>query len=208
MSNRFEQRHVIVTGGGRGIGEATARRFAAEGADVLVISRTEGEVAGVAEAIRAAGGSAWHARRRRRELGRCPTDRRAPPRSAGPARSTCSSTTRASITTAPCSSSPRPSGGGCSTSTSPRRSCWAQRVARAMASTGGGAIVHIASIDALGTDGDAGRLHHVEGRAARPQPQPLDGARAARDPLDRRESRVRRDAADPAVRRGTRCTST
>jgi NAD(P)-dependent dehydrogenase (short-subunit alcohol dehydrogenase family) len=30
---------------------------------------------------------------------------------------------------------------------------WAQRVARAMARSGGGAIVHVASIDALGTDG-------------------------------------------------------
>ncbi len=30
---------------------------------------------------------------------------------------------------------------------------WAQRVARAMAGSGGGAIVHVASIDALGTDG-------------------------------------------------------
>ncbi|MDX6578455.1 MAG: short chain dehydrogenase, partial [Gaiellales bacterium] len=47
MSQRFSDRHVIVTGGGRGIGEATARRFAAEGADVLVLSRTESEVAAV-----------------------------------------------------------------------------------------------------------------------------------------------------------------
>ncbi|HEX9519160.1 MAG TPA: SDR family NAD(P)-dependent oxidoreductase, partial [Streptosporangiaceae bacterium] len=31
---------VIVTGGGRGIGEATARAFASEGADVLVLGRT------------------------------------------------------------------------------------------------------------------------------------------------------------------------
>ena len=58
---RLAAAHVIVTGGGRGIGEATARRFAAEGADVLVISRTESEVAAVAESIRADGGSAWHA---------------------------------------------------------------------------------------------------------------------------------------------------
>jgi NAD(P)-dependent dehydrogenase (short-subunit alcohol dehydrogenase family) len=57
---RFEQRNVIVTGGGRGIGEAVARRFAAEGADVLVLARTEAEVATVAESIRAGGGKAWH----------------------------------------------------------------------------------------------------------------------------------------------------
>ncbi|MEO9175743.1 MAG: glucose 1-dehydrogenase [Gaiellales bacterium] len=61
MARRFEGRSVIVTGGGRGIGEATARRFAADGADVLVLSRTEAEVAAVAASIRAAGGSAWHA---------------------------------------------------------------------------------------------------------------------------------------------------
>src|ERR1700727_33343 len=57
---RFEGRKVIVTGGGRGIGEATARRFAAEGADVLLISRTEEDVAAVAESIRDGGGMAWH----------------------------------------------------------------------------------------------------------------------------------------------------
>jgi NAD(P)-dependent dehydrogenase (short-subunit alcohol dehydrogenase family) len=57
---RFTGRKAIVTGGGRGIGEATARRFAAEGADVLILSRTESEVAAVAESIRADGGTAWH----------------------------------------------------------------------------------------------------------------------------------------------------
>ena len=36
MNGRFAGRGVIVTGGGRGIGQATARAFAAEGADVLV----------------------------------------------------------------------------------------------------------------------------------------------------------------------------
>jgi NAD(P)-dependent dehydrogenase (short-subunit alcohol dehydrogenase family) len=48
---RFEGRHAIVTGGGRGIGEAIARRLAAEGAAVMVVSRTEAEVAAVAEAL-------------------------------------------------------------------------------------------------------------------------------------------------------------
>jgi meso-butanediol dehydrogenase/(S,S)-butanediol dehydrogenase/diacetyl reductase len=37
---RFEGKGVIVTGAGRGIGQATAQRFASEGADVMLIGRT------------------------------------------------------------------------------------------------------------------------------------------------------------------------
>jgi meso-butanediol dehydrogenase/(S,S)-butanediol dehydrogenase/diacetyl reductase len=54
---RFEGRTVVVTGGSRGIGEAIARRFAAEGAMVLV-SANEPGVGRVAEEIAAAGGKA------------------------------------------------------------------------------------------------------------------------------------------------------
>jgi 3-oxoacyl-[acyl-carrier protein] reductase len=39
---------VLVTGGGRGIGAATARAFAESGASVVVVARTEDEVTGVA----------------------------------------------------------------------------------------------------------------------------------------------------------------
>ncbi|GGU36636.1 SDR family NAD(P)-dependent oxidoreductase [Streptomyces lavendofoliae] len=48
-SGRFEGYGVLVTGAARGIGEATARRFGAEGARVLVVDLDEGparEVAG------------------------------------------------------------------------------------------------------------------------------------------------------------------
>lgn len=56
---RFRGKTVIVSGGGRGIGEATARRFAAEGAEVLVVARTATEVDAVAASIGDAGGAAW-----------------------------------------------------------------------------------------------------------------------------------------------------
>ena len=39
MKDRFEGKVVIVTGAASGIGEATARRFSAEGAKVVLVGR-------------------------------------------------------------------------------------------------------------------------------------------------------------------------
>jgi 2-hydroxycyclohexanecarboxyl-CoA dehydrogenase len=55
---RFEGRTVVVTGGGGGIGGATCRRFAAEGAKVAVLDLDAAAAERVAGAIREAGGAA------------------------------------------------------------------------------------------------------------------------------------------------------
>ena len=60
MNGRFAGRSVIVTGGGRGIGQATALAFAAEGADVLVLGRTVTDLEDTVAQITADGGQAWH----------------------------------------------------------------------------------------------------------------------------------------------------
>ena len=59
MTQPLSGKGALVTGGGRGIGAAVARRLAAAGAAVIVAARSESQVAGVARDIIADGGSAW-----------------------------------------------------------------------------------------------------------------------------------------------------
>ncbi|HTY43146.1 MAG TPA: 3-oxoacyl-[acyl-carrier-protein] reductase [Thermoanaerobaculia bacterium] len=55
---RFENKTALVTGASRGIGEAVARRLAAEGATVLAAARSADALARVVAEIGAAGGKA------------------------------------------------------------------------------------------------------------------------------------------------------
>jgi meso-butanediol dehydrogenase / (S,S)-butanediol dehydrogenase / diacetyl reductase len=51
MSGRYEGLRALVTGGGSGIGAATARRLLAEGAEVWVMGRTEQSLRAVSERV-------------------------------------------------------------------------------------------------------------------------------------------------------------
>lgn len=58
MSGILENKTAIVTGAGRGIGKAIAKRFASEGARVFCLSRTAANSESVASEIRDLGGQA------------------------------------------------------------------------------------------------------------------------------------------------------
>ena len=58
MTRAFDGKIALVTGASRGIGAATARAFAAQGAHVIITARTAKDLEAVEDAIFAAGGSA------------------------------------------------------------------------------------------------------------------------------------------------------
>jgi NAD(P)-dependent dehydrogenase (short-subunit alcohol dehydrogenase family) len=58
VSGRLSGRLALIAGASRGIGAAVAKRFAAEGAHVVLTGRTVGGLEATDDAIRAAGGSA------------------------------------------------------------------------------------------------------------------------------------------------------
>lgn len=53
--NRFTQHVVVITGAGSGIGEATAKRFAREGAKVVLVGRNEDKLSKVAAQLEGEG---------------------------------------------------------------------------------------------------------------------------------------------------------
>ena len=57
--NQLANQIAVVTGAGRGIGRAIALKFAAEGADVVCVSRTAENSEKVANEVRATGRKAW-----------------------------------------------------------------------------------------------------------------------------------------------------
>ncbi len=148
---RFEGKTAIVTGGNRGIGRAIVERFAAEGADVMVVGRNEVTIAATVAAVQEGGGSAWgHI-----------ADVTSSDDLRGIARAGAERWNRVDVLVnnagigleTPFLEIPEADWDRVVATNLKAPFLLSQLIARAMAEAGGGAIVHIASIDASGGDG-------------------------------------------------------
>ena len=150
-AHRFDGKAVIVTGGNRGIGRAIAERFAAEGADVMVVGRNAETIDATVEALAAAGDRAWGHR----------ADVTSDADLEGIVAAAGARWPRADVLVnnagvgyeTPFLELPRGQWDEVIATNLRAPFVLAQLVAREMARTGGGVIVHIASIDASGADG-------------------------------------------------------
>src|SRR5919201_337778 len=138
---RFEGKHVIVTGAGQGIGRAIAGRFAGEGAEVMLVGRRPEPLEAAVREL----GSAWA----------FPAD------VDGAVTAAMERWGRIDVLVnnagigeeVPFLEIDEESWDRVVNTNLRGAFLFAQRVAREMARTGGGSIVHIASIDASGADG-------------------------------------------------------
>jgi NAD(P)-dependent dehydrogenase (short-subunit alcohol dehydrogenase family) len=144
---RFEGRNVVVTGGTRGIGRAIVERFASEGADVMVIARSQDGLDATVAAVE----STWPHR--------CDVAAAAEVDGAVSAALSRWDRVDAVINNAgiaeevPFLEIEEESWDRVTGTNLKGAFLVAQRFARAMADRGGGSLVHIASIDASGGDG-------------------------------------------------------
>jgi len=151
MERRFEGKTVIVTGGNRGIGRAIVERFAAEGADVMVVGRNEETTHETLARVHAAGGKAWG---HTADVTRSDDLRGIASKAAArwPRLDVLVNNAGIGVET-PFLDIPEEEWDSVLATNLRAPFLLSQAVAREMARTGGGAIVHIASIDASGGDG-------------------------------------------------------
>jgi NAD(P)-dependent dehydrogenase (short-subunit alcohol dehydrogenase family) len=150
-ARRFEGKNIIVTGAGQGIGRAIVERFAQEGADVMLVGRRPETLEQAAREVEATGGRAWGHRADVSD-------------SAQVAEAVAAAMARwgridvlvnnAGIAEEVPFLEIEAASWDRVLATNLRGAfLMAQRVAQEQVATGGGAIVHIASIDASGGDG-------------------------------------------------------
>jgi len=150
-TRRFEGKNVIVTGAGQGIGRAIVERFAAEGAEVLLIGRRRDPLEKAVQEIEAAGGRAFaHAA----DVGDSEGVREAVAAAMARWGRIDVLVNNAGIAEeAPFLEIEEASWDRVLATNLRGAFLIAQRVAQEQVATGGGSIVHIASIDASGGDG-------------------------------------------------------